>query len=221
MASPANHDSERSLWSRLKLLFSADGVHYSIVGVCLWYLLLGAFMGIISQLHQSLFPDTYRIYWYYDPPFAFLIVILVVSYFRPALLAESRWRVRWRDILIGLSVGLSLPVIVWFLPKPSILAPAFGSRPNLAFVPVVCLAPLLEEIVFRGAFLRSLTNHLPAIWGILVIALLDAFGHHSFWLAFPLHLALCTLYILTDHSLPASITAHIANNALAFVLAKT
>ena len=56
---------------------------------------------------------------------------------------------------------------------------------------------------------------------VLLVPLLAATVHVDFWIALPLQLVLSIVYLTLGDSLPASMTAHMANNRLVFLLAST
>ncbi|HEX2327083.1 MAG TPA: CPBP family intramembrane glutamic endopeptidase [Candidatus Angelobacter sp.] len=97
----------------------------------------------------------------------------------------------------------------WFLEATQ------DSLPRAAFIGVACLSPILEEILFRGLFLRSMKAYVPGLRAALIVPTLAAAGHQNFVTALPGQLVLCLVYLRLGNSLPASVAAHIANNAWA------
>lgn len=84
----------------------------------------------------------------------------------------------------------------------------------------VILAPLFEELFFRGLLFKAMGAHLPAGWVVLLTAVLFAAIHPSFPLVISVFLAGLMYGLLRQLSgsvLPA-ILAHIIHNALTFVL---
>jgi len=82
------------------------------------------------------------------------------------------------------------------------------------------LAPVFEEIVFRGVFLRSFLARYPRWPAIAFSALLFGFAHlniYQFSLAFPMGLLLGWLFE-RSHSLIPCITLHVAFNTAAVAL---
>jgi uncharacterized protein len=88
----------------------------------------------------------------------------------------------------------------------------------LAFISLVIVAPVAEEVLFRGYLLGKLRKHLP-LWGaILVTSLLFAAVHLQWNVAidvFALSLVLCVLRVMSK-SLWPSILLHMIKNGIAF-----
>ncbi|MBC7459134.1 CPBP family intramembrane metalloprotease [Candidatus Saccharibacteria bacterium] len=88
----------------------------------------------------------------------------------------------------------------------------------LAFISLVIVAPVAEEVLFRGYLLGKLRKHLP-LWGaILVTSLLFAAVHLQWNVAidvFALSLVLCVLRVISK-SLWPSILLHMIKNGIAF-----
>lgn len=82
-------------------------------------------------------------------------------------------------------------------------------------------APITEELMFRGFFLRHLTRRLPVFLSALLVSLLFAAIHPQGWTAIPLlgtiGMVLALIRIRRD-SLLASMAAHSLNNTLLIVL---
>ena len=94
-----------------------------------------------------------------------------------------------------------------------------GSR--WGFLSICILAPLVEELVFRGAILRALLQGMNSHWVAIVIsALLFALVHMNpaqMPHAFCLGLLLGWLYYRT-HSIIPGIMVHWVNNTLAYTV---
>ncbi|WP_164117551.1 CPBP family intramembrane glutamic endopeptidase [Sphingorhabdus sp. Alg239-R122] len=90
----------------------------------------------------------------------------------------------------------------------------------LLFVAVAILAPIAEELVFRGFLQNSLMHHMPPFAAIALASVIFAAIHFNFY-AFPALAALGAafgyLYYKTG-SLRVNIAMHIINNALALAL---
>jgi len=147
----------------------------------------------------------------------------------------------WTDILMapaGAIVYFLLSVLLVFVATT--LLPAintsqmqdtgFGNLSQgyqyvLAFATLVVLAPVAEEVLFRGYLLGKLIKFVPFWIAILATSLLFAFFHISSDLAhvdwplfidtFALSIILCLLRLSTG-SIWASILLHIIKNGLAF-----
>ncbi len=90
----------------------------------------------------------------------------------------------------------------------------------LAFISLVVIAPVAEEILFRGYLLGKLRKHLPLWTAILITSLLFAIVHFAWNVGvdvFVLSLVLCVLRVVSG-SLWPSILLHMFKNGLAFYL---
>jgi len=90
----------------------------------------------------------------------------------------------------------------------------------LAFITLVVIAPVAEEILFRGYLLGKLRKHVPIWLAILVTSLLFGLVHFAWNVGvdvFALSIVLCLLRISTGRLWPA-ILLHMAKNGLAFYL---
>lgn len=90
----------------------------------------------------------------------------------------------------------------------------------LAFVTLVILAPVAEEVLFRGYLLTKLRRYVPLWLAVLVTSIMFGALHGAWNVAldtFALSIVLCILRIKT-HSLWAPILLHMTKNAIAFYL---
>ena len=90
----------------------------------------------------------------------------------------------------------------------------------LAFLTLVVIAPVAEEILFRGYLLGKLRKHVPVWLAILVTSLLFGLVHFAWNVGvdvFALSIVLCLLRISTGRLWPAMLL-HMAKNGLAFYL---
>lgn len=90
----------------------------------------------------------------------------------------------------------------------------------LAFLTLVVLAPVAEEILFRGYLLGKLRGHVPLWIAVLIVSLLFAIVHGAWNVGidvFALSIVLCLLRIVTK-SLWPSILLHMMKNFIAFYL---
>lgn len=90
----------------------------------------------------------------------------------------------------------------------------------VAFLMLVVVAPVAEEILFRGFLFGKLRKHVP-IWGaILITSLLFAFAHGAVNVGidvFALSIVLCLLRLISGTIWP-SILLHMLKNSIAFYL---
>ena len=125
--------------------------------------------------------------------------------------------------LVGLRVlsmlwSLFTQEIGWRIAGASDVVDLFGTTNFgliLTIVLVVILAPLVEELVFRGLIQKWLSTRLGMWTSIALTSLLFAMYHLSFWAA-PLNIALgvCTGYLAQKRStLYPALALHITYNA--------
>jgi membrane protease YdiL (CAAX protease family) len=114
-------------------------------------------------------------------------------------------------------------VVEWVMPMPALLREffeeAFGgghSALGSIFLAVV-VAPVMEELVFRGLLLQGLRRHWSAIPAVLITAMLFALFHANPWQFMgPLFLGLLFGWLtIRSGSLWPAILAHALNNATA------
>ena len=88
----------------------------------------------------------------------------------------------------------------------------------LAFVSLIIVAPVAEELIFRGYLLGKLRKYAPTWVAVLLTAGLFAVAHGQFNVGldtFALGVVLCLLRIYSG-SLWASILLHMLKNGIAF-----
>lgn len=89
---------------------------------------------------------------------------------------------------------------------------------TFTFISVVILAPIFEELIFRGMILNTLTKY-NKMFAIIVTSLLFGLLHLNITQAIPaffMSLVLCYMYVQTD-SMLVTILAHAGNNFLALM----
>jgi membrane protease YdiL (CAAX protease family) len=90
----------------------------------------------------------------------------------------------------------------------------------LALIMLVCIAPIAEEILFRGYLFGKLRAHVPVWLAVLISSLLFAAVHGAWNVGidvFALGIVLCLLRVVSG-SLWPSIILHMMKNGLAFYL---
>src|SRR6202035_1245647 len=108
--------------------------------------------------------DTARKYHHIDSMVVFGLVSVFIGLNKPHIYRMSRWAVTWKYVALGIILGLSdrlLLQLMFRLRGEAIPAPA---RHALAIVSVVILGPILEELVCRGALLRSLLANFQPVF---------------------------------------------------------
>jgi membrane protease YdiL (CAAX protease family) len=124
--------------------------------------------------------------------------------------------------LLGLNIIVSEldNLVQQFLPVPEWFADYFAEGgPELLFM-LVILAPVLEELFFRGLMLRGFLSHYGAAKAILGSALLFAAAHFNPWqfsAAFCAGLLFGWWFLRTGSLLPC-IIGHAVHNGLPFLL---
>ena len=171
---------------------------------------------VISLFVRSLWPEGYAVLRFYIPALAFSLMLLHAFVRHPVLFALSTWKPTWQSVSAGALVGTAASATMWFVIRRWFPEHGHGSVPAAAFIGVACLSPVLEETFFRGLFLRSMKAYLGPFWAALLVAALAAVAHPDFAVALPLQGVLCLIYLSLGNSLPASMAAHIANNAWVF-----
>lgn len=90
----------------------------------------------------------------------------------------------------------------------------------LAFLTLVIVAPVAEEILFRGYLYGKLRRHVP-IWAAIIVTSILFGAIHGTWNVaidtFALSVVLCTLREITGN-IWASMLLHMAKNGIAFYL---
>jgi hypothetical protein len=140
--------------------------------------------------------------------------------------------IMWVIVSYVFYIGFSVFVIVLFY---NLGIGAFGFEPQQpifeifgdnvfgfvsAFIVAIIIAPLVEEIYFRGFILQTLAKKIGPVWGILLTALIFAAVHFQFQSIMPLlilSVILNVLYLRTNSIWPG-IIFHIFNNSIAFAL---
>lgn len=169
-----------------------------------------------------------------------IAIVIGVPYFwrhttNPALLGLSRL-VTWTDIGLApvvfivytLIVSSLLALIAAWIPSfpidqtQDVGFQAFGTQFDniLAFVTLVIMAPLAEEVLFRGYLYGKLKGHVPAIVAAIATSLLFGLAHMQWNVGidvFVLSLILCGLRSLTG-SIWAGILVHMIKNGIAYYL---
>jgi uncharacterized protein len=126
------------------------------------------------------------------------------------------------NFLIGILIVFKGIEIPGYQVQEEIL-PLFGSQTIdlvLAGTIIILVAPVIEEIVFRGFLLRGLVNHYGKVIGSVVAAFIFSALHfpwQSFIPIFILGLVMNSMVIKSKSIIP-SIVFHMTNNAIAFSL---
>lgn len=122
-------------------------------------------------------------------------------------------------ILIGYNLvyGNSLGILIESVDKNSWIFKTMSDLMQnsiVAFISMLLVAPVFEEIIFRGIILEQLSVRYSKMMSVLVSAILFGVFHFNFIQginAFFLGIILGTIYIKTDSLMPC-ILVHFANN---------
>lgn len=138
----------------------------------------------------------------------------------------------WVLISYILYIGLSIFTIMLF---STLGIDLFGFEPTkslfdvfgrdtpgftFAFIVAVVIAPIVEEVFFRGFVLQTLAKKISPFWGVVLTALIFASVHFEFQSIMPLlilSVVLNVLYIKTKSIWPG-IVFHVMNNSIAFII---
>ena len=146
----------------------------------------------------------------------------------------------WISVLIGLGLGLAARIVVGLIVQigesldngvcPALKDAADQLAPDdlatwhkiLLFVAVVALAPLGEELVFRGLFLRGLIRTMPFLPAAAISGVVFAAFHQQYWRAWPILVGftafgVAAAYVYRWRGLPANVTMHAVFNVFAAV----
>lgn len=164
-----------------------------------------------------------------DMTAASVAVIVLFLYLRWAVVSRSYiqsrpWDVFFWCALAALGAIIPSTALQEVMPElPNIVEQEFDVilKDRWGYFAVGLLAPLCEELVFRGAVLRALLQWTPRHWvAIAVSALLFALIHANpaqMPHAFLIGLLLGWLYYRTDSIVPG-VVYHWVNNSIAYVL---
>ena len=157
-----------------------------------------------------------------------IIIMSLFLYFRWAEVSRSYVRSRPWAVLFWCALAAAGAVIPSsflqeLMPElPNLVEEEFDMilRNRWGYFAVGLLAPVCEELVFRGAILRALLHWTPRHWGAIAIsALLFALIHANpaqMPHAFIIGLLLGWLYYRTDSIVPG-IVYHWINNSIAYI----
>ncbi len=131
-------------------------------------------------------------------------------------------------LFLGITLVISLIIFYtgWKIPGYQIqerILPLFGDNLIeliISGILIVAIAPIIEEIFFRGFLLRSISNKCGVIYGSIISAALFALLHlqlSSIIPIFILGLIINSLVIRSKSIIPA-IAFHMFNNAIAFTI---
>ncbi len=185
---------------------------------------------LMSQYGETGFGDspTSQIIIYTASMATSLIAMSIYRRARGANYRTLRYRLKWFNgslVIVGLvaitAIGIIEEPLFALMPEEwmDFVEQAIGTG-KWAILNTVLIAPVLEEMIFRGVILESVRSRWGKIWAIVVSALLFGVVHgvpQQAINAAMVGVILGAIYIATD-SLLAVIVLHAINNALSYVL---
>ncbi len=127
----------------------------------------------------------------------------------PVLIAIGLWVINYLFQSYLLSIDFNDLAYQWYKDKDLFIT----------LISMVILAPLIEEMLFRGVMLQTLNKHLNQFWSIFIVSALFTWIHASLIDAPILFIASLFYAWLTFKykSIIPSIIAHIVNNLITFI----
>lgn len=152
----------------------------------------------------------------------------------PQQMGTTRW-IEWQDIGLGVAglvpyfllAGVFVSIVGLFMPLDlaqkqdigfSILSTS--TEVMMAFITLVVVAPIVEELLFRGYFYGALRSFMGVFGSSLVVSMVFGILHGQWNVGvnvFALSLVMCLLREYTG-SVWAGIVLHMTKNALAFYM---
>lgn len=159
---------------------------------------------------QFLAPKLYRSaqHWYLSSLFEISIVCMIVAVQKPFIFKGSKWTFTVTDFVIGVASGGLLSLLIRLAYRD----PVPDDRLFLGLA--IFVMPVIEEFFFRGVIVRSLLARHSSWVVVSAVALLAAFFHRDFRIAFVQQAILNLVYLVRGHSLFASIACHISMSAV-------
>lgn len=131
-------------------------------------------------------------------------------------------------LLIGISFGFVSDYIIGLIPFPTMLTESFeasyaltsAGNPIVNFIAVAILAPIVEEVFFRGLIYTRMRKGMSAKAAIILSSLVFGLAHGEIiWIlsAFSMGVVLAWVFEKTGSLLPC-IIIHAVNNTLSIIL---
>jgi uncharacterized protein len=139
----------------------------------------------------------------------------------------------WTAILgwlmyVGISVLISILVVYGGIKIPGYqiqesILPLFGTTKSaltIAAIVIIAIAPMLEEVFFRGFVLQGLVNKWGRAIGVIATALIFAVFHLQFGSFIPIFIlgVIMSLLFIRSKSIWPCIWFHVINNSIAFLV---
>ncbi|MBK5241104.1 type II CAAX endopeptidase family protein [Clostridium sp.] len=189
----------------------------------------GEFLNLFSGKFESALP--YVVFTFGVMVKYYVIIVLLklfsnkVNYQKPKQKLNIMGFVYVTLLIIGFRVIFDNSLIFWVskIPMPNLINKPFEEQaisPILLILSLVVIAPIYEEVIFRGILLKGMANKINPNIALVVSALLFAVVHLNIPQginAFLLGLITGFIYLKTE-SIYLSIFAHFVNNFLAITV---
>ena len=134
----------------------------------------------------------------------------------------------WPAIILGITANIFISNFINLLPIPEAILQEYAEATNLLgdeitivqLLSVVIVAPILEEILYRGLIMKSLQRGMPVIIALLIQAVSFGLMHGQLvWICYATFLGILLAVIkLKYRSLYPSILLHLSFNAANYIL---
>ena len=130
-------------------------------------------------------------------------------------------------LYLGINLILSIIIIFSGLKIPGYqiqesLASSFSSTGMAVFIGVLMvtmIAPIIEEVFFRGFIMRTISNKTGLLWGNILSAFIFSSLHYPWQSFIPIFILgiIINSMVVRSGSLWPAIAFHMMNNAIAFI----
>ena len=134
----------------------------------------------------------------------------------------------WPVLILGVTTNIFISYFIKFLPIPQTLVQEYDKAVSVLgdeitlvqVISVVVVAPVLEEVLYRGLIMKSLQRGMPAVIALIIQALLFGLMHGQLlWICYATFLGILLAVIkLRYQSLYPCILLHLSFNAANYIL---
>jgi membrane protease YdiL (CAAX protease family) len=223
-----------------KVIVDDNGSHYPTVKQSVKLMLLLLLLSAVTSVPYIVFtliPDVFQgpiylsigLFISYGASFWWVIYIA-----KRKIAKEGKWTLKWSFkkspiavyvyvVLLTLACVVVIDPIVSLIPMPEFFEKMFESMQRtdvFSFLTIVILAPIFEEMLFRGVLLQGFLKNYSAKKSIIWSALIFGLVHLNPWQGIAgilIGILIGWLYVKTKSLLPGMII-HFTNNLVAFVL---
>lgn len=204
---------------------SLPGFWHALALIIVGYLISLLLSPIFQLLGKIGLPQSWSLFLNYTFTFSILLII-AAKYWRISPFAFQKTKLWLYLLLIPLIICMLIvaEAIISLLPMPDAVLRFFEEMVNLdlaGYLVVGISAPILEEFIFRGVFLKGFLKKYDAKKAIIWSALIFGIFHMNPWQfipAFLIGLVIGWLYYKTKSLLPG-LFIHFLNNSLSFYMA--